>query len=52
MKRKFGIVTCPYCRVKGKVKVEILKMGELRIRIKRESCSACGWGIREKHYEV
>jgi formate dehydrogenase maturation protein FdhE len=51
MKRKSGIIVCPYCGVKGKVKVTIFKMGERR-RIKRESCPACGWGIRDKYYEI
>jgi len=46
MKRKSR--TCPYCGVRGKFKIEILKMGDLKGSIKIKKCSACGWGIKEE----
>ena len=36
-------MTCPYCGVRGKYKVEILK-GSIKIK----ECSACGWRIKEE----
>jgi transcription elongation factor Elf1 len=48
MKRKSGIITCPFCGVRGKSKIEILKMGNLKGSIKIKECSACGWRIKEE----
>jgi predicted RNA-binding Zn-ribbon protein involved in translation (DUF1610 family) len=45
MKRKSGIITCPYCGVRGKAKIEILKGFKNSIKIKE--CSSCGWRIQE-----